>query len=173
MKTARAVGIIVAAGVVIGALVAKYLPDFNFGAGAGSGPATQAVSKSDEQTTVSETKPAPAATVETKSATAETTVNDEGTEPSAPVEAISVLIDGKNYLLRNGSEGQSEFQPATLGEVIKAASATKGEANGIRVRVAEKSSSKETAEQALRESLHDAGISGEAIRWKDKPVDLE
>lgn len=177
MKTGRMVGVLVLTGIGIGALLSYVLPDFGFGLGSGgfgnppaTGSKTMVGTTSDTVTdTVSDS---------TSGTSTETTVpvedpseGGESTEPTAPVATVFVLIDGREYLLRRGPEGKAPYKPADLAAVIEAAQAATGDDNGIRVRIAQKSSSRETTERALRMELEQAGIPGDAIRWKDEPTD--
>lgn len=160
MKTSRVVGLLVVAGIAIGAFLSAVLPDFGIpGLGSGGGIGNPPPAK-------------PVATVSTVSdgpvESTETPPDEEAPPPSA---VIYVMIDGRDYFLRRSPEGKAPFRPATLESVVEAAKAATGDDNGIRVRIAQKSSSRETTERALRAKLAEAGIPADAIRWKDEPVD--
>lgn len=169
MKTRNIVAILVLTGIGIGALLNAVLPDFTVNWGLGGGPET--------------TKPTtstPEATTETTTVTTTETTTEppnqapiEAGEQSEPVKTVFVLIDGRNYLLRRGPQGQAAFKPAELDEVVLAAEQATGDDNGIRVRVEQKSSARDTAERALREKLDAANVSGDAVLWKDRPVDIQ
>lgn len=161
MKTMRVAGVVVVAGIGIGAALSYLFPNMDFGLGSGglgwpnSQPQTQVVGI--------EATPAEEAEADTKAKL------EAKPEPAPTV--VYVLIDGREYLLRNGPEGKAAYQPATLNEVLAAAQSATGDDNGIRVRIEQKSSSRELSERSLRESLESAGIPKDAIRWKDEPVD--
>lgn len=160
MKTGRMIGVLVLAGIAIGAVLSAVLPDFGFGLGSGGGIGNPPGLKPEANSPISESP----STGPIEGATATT-------EESAPADVVYVLIDGRNYLLRRGPEDKASFQPASLDEVVQAAQAAIGDDNGIRVRIAQKSSARETTERALRARLDEAGIPGDAIRWKDEPIE--
>lgn len=157
MKTSRIVGVLVVAGIGIGAALSYLLPDFDFGLGSGGiglptgKPEAKVVGIDASPPEETETKPA--------------------AEPVTPPAVVYVLIDGRDYLLRRGPEGKAPFKPATLEEVVEAAQTATGDDNGIRIRIAQKSSSRELTERALRAKLEEGGVPKDAIRWKDEPVD--
>ncbi len=157
MKTSRVVGVLVLAGIGIGAALSYLLPDLNFGLGSGGIglPTGQTETK-----VVGIDAPAPE----------ETDAKPEAA-PVPPPAVVYVLIDNRDYLLRRGEEGKAAFKPATLDEVVEAAQSATGDDNGIRIRIAQKSSSRELTERALRAKLEEGGVPKDAIRWKDEPVD--
>lgn len=157
MKTLRLMGVLVVAGIGIGAALSYLLPDLDFGLG--SGGIGLSTGKSETQAVgIDAAPPAETATQSTP-------------EPVAPPAVVYVLIDGREYLLRPGPEGKAAFKPARLEEVVEAALSATGDDNGIRIRIAQKSSSRELAERALRAKLDEAGVPKDSIRWKDEPVD--
>lgn len=162
MKTTRKIGLLVVTGIGIGALVSYLLPFLNFGTGSGTGGTGTSTGANSAATAPD--APAPA----TKGSK-----NAPGAEPkpSTPAEVVYVLIDDREYLLRRGPEGQAEYQPADADTVVEAALAATGDSNGIKIRISQRSSSRELAERQLREKLEQAGIPGDAIRWKDEPVE--
>lgn len=161
IKTLRLGGILVVAGIGIGAALSYLLPDFSFGLGSGGIgiPTGNTDTKTEPKVVGIDAPPA------------EETPAESAAEPSAAPAVIYVLLDGREYLLRRGPEGQAAFQAATLDQVIEAALTATGDDNGIRIRIAQKSSSRETSERALRTKLEEAGIPQDSIRWKDEPVD--
>ena len=172
MKTSRLIGVLVLTAIGVGVFLGAILPDFGFGLGSGGGlgnPASPA--NSNTGTLVgTQTDSGKAATIPVIESS---TPNEsaEPVEPAGPVETVFVLIDGREYLLRRGAEGQAAYKPATLDEVVQAAQAATGDDVGIRIKIAQKRSSRETTERALRSKLEEAGIPGDAIRWKDEPAD--
>ncbi len=161
MKTMRVAGVVVVAGIGIGAALSYLFPNMNFGLG--SGGLGWPTNQPQAQVVGIEATPAEEAEAETKAKLE--------TEPVPVPQVVYILIDGREYLLRNGPGGRAAYKPATLSEVIQAAQSATGDDNGIRVRVEQKHSSKETSEQALRANLESAGIPKDAVRWKDEPVD--
>jgi hypothetical protein len=168
MKTSRAIGLTVVAGVGIAALMTYYFPDLDFGLGAGSRLGLPLGKTQTESVGID----AP----DTETETQTTTVSDTSTEPTepelvTPPAVVYVIIDAREYLLRRGEEGKAAFKPANLDEVIEAAQSATGDDLGIRIRIAQRSSSRETTERALRAKLEEAGIPGDSIRWRDEPVE--
>ncbi|MDB5339349.1 MAG: hypothetical protein JWN70_4968 [Planctomycetaceae bacterium] len=157
MKTSRVVGVLVLAGIGIGAALSYLLPDLDFGLGAGG----IGLPTGKTETKVVGIEASPLEETETK----------PEAEPVVPPTVVYVLIDGRDYLLRRGPEGKAAFKPATLDDVIEAAQTATGDDNGIRIRIAQKSSSRELTERALQAKLEEAGVPKDAIRWKDEPVD--
>lgn len=164
MKTSRMIGVLVLAGIAIGAVLSAILPDFGFGLGSGGGIGNPPGLKQEATSPVAESG---------SSVTSTAPIDDvaAATEEVPPTDVVYVLIDKREYLLRRGPEGKASFKPASLEEVAQAAQAATGDDNGIRVRIAQKSSSRETTERALRAKLEEAGVPGDAIRWKDEPVE--
>lgn len=160
MKTGRMIGLLVLAGIAIGAVLSAVLPDFGFGLGSGGGIGNPPG-----------LKPAANAPPAESPSTGPIEGATSATEEAAPPDVVYILIDGRNYLLRHGAADEASFQPASLDQVVQAAQAATGDDNGIRVRIAQKSSARETTERALRAKLDEAGIPGDAIRWKDEPVE--
>ncbi len=166
MKTSRLVGVLVITGIGIGALLSYLLPDFGFGLGTGGDVGIGNPPGSNAAGTIVGTGD------ESSESTAETpTDTPESTDTAGPVATVFVMIDGREYLLRRGPEGKAPYKSARLEQVVQAAQEATGDDNGIRVRIAQRSSSRETAERALRMKLEEAGIPGDAIRWKDEPTD--
>ena len=148
-------------GIGIGAALSYFWPNLDFGLGSGGFGLPTGLPQT--QVTGIEATPADDAESQTK-------VKLEA-EPVPAPSVVYVMIDGRDYLLRRGPEGKEPYKPATLNEVLEAAQSATGDDNGIRVRVEQKSSSRELSERSLRESFEAAGIPKDAIRWKDEPVD--
>lgn len=153
MKTVRVMGVLVVAGIGIGALLNAWLPDLNFGLGSGGLGFPSTAQPAAQPTGIDEAPPA-----------------EPVAEELAAVPVVYVLIDGRDYLLRRGAEGQAAYKPATLESVVQAAQSATGDDNGIRIRIEQRTNARELAERALRSRLDDAGIPSDAIRWKDEPV---
>ena len=153
MKTLRMMGVLVVAGIGIGALLNAWLPNLDFGLGAGGLGFPSTAQPETQVVGVDEASP----------------VEPVAEEPVA-VPVIYVMIDGRDYLLRRGPEGQAAYKPTKLEDVIQAAQSSTGDDNGIRIRVEQRSNARELAERALRARLEDAGIPSDAVRWKDEPV---
>jgi hypothetical protein len=165
MKTRRVVAGLVIAGIGIGALLNAVLPDFNLGWGSGGGIGNPPASN----TTTTAIAPVATGPISQPIKDADPSDVAGSTEQVPAPKTVYVLIDGREYLLRRGSEGK--YEPATLDEVVEAAQAATGDDVGIRVRIEQKSSSRELAERALRQKLEEVGIPRDSVRWKDEPVD--
>ena len=161
MKTMRMLGVMVVAGIGIGAALSYLLPDLNFGLGSsGIGlPTGNTDTKPETQVVGIDAASEEKSTAEADAATA------------APPAVVYVLLDGREYLLRRGPEGKVPFKPVTLDEVVEAAQSATGDENGIRVRIEQKRSSRHTTQSALEGKLEAAGVPKDSIRWKDEPAD--
>ncbi len=162
MKTTRTIGLLVVTGIGIGALVSYLLPGLNFGLGTGT-------AENGAKGTANPDAPPPGSNKPKQPAKSRTATGAD--ESGVPAEVVFVLIEDREYLLRRGPEGQAVYESADVDMVVKAALAATGDSNGIKIRIAQKSSSRELAERQLKEKLEAAGIKKDAIRWKDEPVE--
>lgn len=146
---------ILGAALIAGIIVGQYLPNFWNGFGGGS---TIGVGLGDPK---SGTNADP-----TDDAT------DKPTDTSKPAEediklpvnvppVIKVVIDDRSYFIRS-PEGD---RPVEIAEVIALAKAAAGDADGIRVRVYRKGTSRPSAENALQDAFNEAKISDTAVFW--------
>ena len=151
MKTRSVVGILLLAGIGIGAFLAKYLPD-SFGIGDGfSGIGND----NTKVSTTSET---------------ESPAVPEGTGSQVGVDVLVVLIDGHDYLLETGTGDDVVYQPTSLEEIAEQAELATGDKNGVKVRVLRRVSARASAENALKDKLESAGIKSGSVRWHEDPV---
>ena len=79
----------------------------------------------------------------------------------ATSQVIKVLIDDRQFLLRDGKTDQPIALPKLIG-LIKDAP---GDADGVRVRIYQKLSARVSAEEQLKEALAEAQIPDAAIFW--------
>lgn len=154
-STRNILGAVLVAGIAAGI----YLSDFLKGPGLGGGGANQPQKNSEspkvQQTqSESDTDQKPAAAPDKSS-------------PVASTDVVKILIDNRSFLLRT-SEGDS---PAELNDVISQVKSTSGDADGIRVRVYRKATSRASTEIALRDALMAAGVTEEQIVWVPNVVD--
>lgn len=150
LKKRTWLGAAVAAGVIIG----MNFPEFWKGFG-GGGPNLIGLGPSGtgSQTLLVSTNSQPARAPE----------RTGGTKESAPEipETIKVVIAERSFSLRS-NEGE---QPVELAEVIRQVRRATGDADGIRLRIYRKSSSRPSAESALQSALAEAGIPEDAVLW--------
>jgi hypothetical protein len=85
---------------------------------------------------------------------------------------VQVLIDDRQYLVRTNpvEDAEAKYAPKSLEEIVALVATTKGDGDGVRVRVSRKGSARTTAENALRDRLREAGIGEEAQRWQEDLV---
>lgn len=145
--------VVAAAGVILGV----NLPDFwkgfggggpgflGFGPPAGNGPA--------------ESETTPRAAVSTVSQTTES--EGESVRAGGPSSVVKVVISERSLWLRT-REGDRPIEVAEVVDLVKLAPA---DADGIRLRIYRKPSSRPSAESALQSALTDAGIPENAILW--------
>ena len=153
---------VLGAALVAGAVVGMYLPDFWKGFGGGS---TVGVGIGDS------TNGTGASPSDTDSKTEETSVEKpDAAKPTPPGNApgqtnvasvIKVVIDEKSYFVRS----EAGDRPVTIPEIIALVQAATGDADGIRVRIYQKGTSRPSAEIALNEAFEQAKISNTAVVW--------
>jgi len=71
---------------------------------------------------------------------------------------LTVLIDERDYLIELPAEPESLFRPTTLPRIIELAKLTKGDSNGIRVRILRRETARALSEQELLNELLRIGI---------------
>jgi hypothetical protein len=85
-------------------------------------------------------------------------------EPSTPIQVpdvVKVVIDDRKFILRNVSGDQ----PITLPNLIQLIKKAPGDADGVRVRIYEKSTARTSAEEELKAALVEGGIHENSIFW--------
>jgi hypothetical protein len=78
-----------------------------------------------------------------------------------------VLIDERSYFLRRVVDGQEEYNRIELPELINLAKSTRGNEDGIRVRIFRRESSRASAENVLHEKLTEAGLPRQSIHLQE------
>jgi hypothetical protein len=71
---------------------------------------------------------------------------------------LTVLIDERDYLVELPSDSESLFRPTSLPRIIELAELTKGDSNGIRVRILRRETARALSEQELLNELLRIGI---------------
>jgi hypothetical protein len=71
---------------------------------------------------------------------------------------LTVLIDERDYLIELPGEPESLFRPTSLPRIIELAELTKGDSNGIRVRILRRETARALSEQELLNELLRIGI---------------
>ena len=165
MRTRTLVTGLIGVGVGIGWLINQYIPDFGSG-GIGFGPGGADTAVTTTADSAAGQSPAIVSTPEAVPETPPETLGGPGN--TAPV--VYVLLDGRDFFIRTKGGEKPEYRRASLGEILAAAHAAKGDEDGLRVRIARKQSARATTEQQLRAGLQQAGFSPEAIRWDEDPV---
>ncbi|MSR56370.1 MAG: hypothetical protein EXS05_01695 [Planctomycetaceae bacterium] len=145
-------GIAVAAGVLVGV----NFPEFWKGFGGGGANPLGVGSSGANDPDISET----AAKIPTVSPVKQTKVSDEPGSGRVPV-AIKVVIAERSFSL-SSNEGE---RPIDVAEVVELVKRTRGDADGIRLRIYRKPSSRPSAETALQNALTEAGIGEDAVLW--------
>lgn len=152
------------AGVLIGALIALAFFRGGIGLGEGNGKeGEESLASVSTDSTV--TTPTKAPAQERKdSAPAEPADGLAQEERTALASGqLTVLIDERSYLIKTNSDGLDIYQPLQMERAVELASRTKGDANGIRVVIQRRESSRASAENTLRNQLLKAGIGENAI----------
>lgn len=97
---------------------------------------------------------------------ASVSIDSQGALPVTVPDVVKVLIDEREFLLRQTDEDV----PITLPNLIHLTKQAPGDANGVRLRIYEKSTARASAEEKLKQALVDAGIPDDAIFWVPTPV---
>lgn len=90
---------------------------------------------------------------------------DEQQALSGPV--LTVLIDEHSYLIQLPSETQPVYRPADLQRVLQLAELTRGDTNGIRVRIVRRENARASAEEQLKLDLSRRGIGSNAVHMSE------
>ena len=156
-----------AGAVAAGVLVGINMPEFWKGPGTGGGtsvvPGTQGTTESKTDSSAQAEKPVTATRTVSESSPLKSPNSSPATPP--PVEkpaVIKVTVDERTFSLRSEEAGE---RPIELRELIEMVKTAKGDADGIRLRIYRKPSSRASAEMALQTALTDAGIREEAVHW--------
>ena len=97
---------------------------------------------------------------------ASVSIDSQGELPVTIPDVVKVLIDERDFLLRQADEDV----PITLSNLIHLIKQAPGNEDGVRLRIYEKSSARASAEESLKQALVDAGIPDSAIFWVPTPV---
>lgn len=93
-------------------------------------------------------------------------VSDEPAEgtPMSATERPVVVIDAQEYFLEQRQGETTAYVPVSLEQIVEQAKTATPDADGIRVQIKRRGSSRHSAESALDTSLHNAGITDEQIQ---------
>ena len=146
---------VLGAALVAGVIVGMYLPDFwnGFGGGSITGVGLGDPKSGTHGELADDSKGKPADT--------EKPAEPDITLPVNVPPVIKVLIDDRSYFIRS-AVGDRKVE---IAEVIALAKAAAGDADGIRVRVYRKGSSRPSAENALQDAFNEAKINDNAVFW--------
>lgn len=86
---------------------------------------------------------------------------DEIPPPSAEPKAVRVLIDDRQYLLRDDKQDT----PITLQKLISLIKKAPGDDDGVRVRIYQNMNARISAEEQLKDALTEANIPETAVFW--------
>lgn len=156
---------VLAVGVILGAILMKFLPNLNFGLGGGAGSGTQVVGPSGEGTAPEVNSPAAV-----DSPTAD--IPEPGDPPrprSASGDVVHIMVDERDFLYEAAGGAVPTYQPIALEKLVEMARIAKGNEDGVRVSISRRGSARAKAEIELRDRLLEAGLSEEAILWQDGP----
>ncbi len=151
---------ILGAALIAGAIIGQYLPNFWKGFGGGS---TIGVGIGDPTSgdVSSKTGTQPAETPGEQPDTPKTAAPGSTPDSTNTAAVIKVVIDEKSYFVRSAAGDR----PVTIPEIIALVQAATGDADGIRVRIYQKGTSRPSAEIALNEAFEQAKISNTAVVW--------
>lgn len=145
-------------GAVLGTFMSGLLP----GLGSGNGIGAQIAGTDDSAEPVESLNEVPP-----DASKSQADASGESIEITPPA-VLEVRIDNHEYLI---SDGNGDFQPTTLDDVIKRARSTTGNDDGIRVRILRTRSARFAAWSALYDSLEEAGLLRDSIRMPKELID--
>jgi hypothetical protein len=99
-----------------------------------------------------------------------TSVEGTAAGSSAPERPI-VLIDAQEYFLEQRTADGPEYVPTSLQEIARLAQQAEPDADGIRVQIKRRGSSRHSAEAALDAALREAGLREEQIQRHGGVID--
>ncbi len=166
------------AGVGAGAVLiglALFMLFRGFGLGPGSGPGEggsgDADEKSDERPKIlaADSAPQQSDTKEQPDSEAEAAAGKNANgltfdeEKAIASSVLTVLIDEHDYLMQIPGTTDPVYRRADLARLVELAKRTKGDSNGIRVRILRRESARASAENQIKADLVHAGIGTDAI----------
>lgn len=83
---------------------------------------------------------------------------------------LTVLIDERSYRIQVPTEPEPLYRDSSLEQIRSLASTTTGDTNGIRVRILRRETARQSAENALHQTLEQAGITVDAILMPSETV---
>ncbi len=142
-------GSILVVGVLIGSFLSGLIPGFGIGGREGDGRGDETLASLDTST---EILPTAAATGVSK-------------------DVLDVRVEDRRYSLRRVVDGKDVYEPATLDQIIELARETKGNDQGIRVRINRRPSARVVAWMTLQQELIKAGLSEHSVQLQEGLVD--
>ena len=76
---------------------------------------------------------------------------------------LSILIDERSYLMAVPTETELIYRPTELSRLVELAQRADGDSNGIRVRILQRTTARVSANEDLKASLEEVGISADAV----------
>lgn len=173
MKTSTLAGLLVVAGIGIGALLSSILPELPFGIGSGwnglGNPAGNAAGKSEEKSVAKQTTEKNSTESNPESAQSGPNSNSGGSQP--PPEVVHVVVIGRSYFIRNDRDDVASQRQVTLPELVEAVKSATGDENDIRIKIWLKTTAKTTTVNTLMHELEKAQIPRGEIRKIDQPIE--
>lgn len=142
-------GVVLIAGIWLGAYLGKW--GLGLGDGLGLGPGSHASIPSGTNNPSSESENAQPFEPEKEKSVA----LPESTK------FVKVMIDDRNYLLVNGTKEE----PISLPKLMELVNQAPGDEDGIRLRIYEKSTARMSAEEGLKEAIEKEKIPETAVIW--------
>jgi hypothetical protein len=148
------VAVIAAAGIWLG----MRLSDLNFGAGGGTGIGLSGYSRPGDVPRDSSLPEPPKE-------------GAKGGRGATRGDVLEVVIDGRDYALRQSGDVKDEYVPTSLNEVVAMAKESPGNRDGVRVRVYRRGTALPSAEEALQRALQDAGLGESTVQMMEGQLD--
>lgn len=168
MKKRTVAGGLIVGGVLLGTWLSGWFPDFGTGHKLNLGEHEGSDGDSSAQVSLtSDSHPAavdPQRPIEPEFALETTTAPE-------PTDVLRIVIADRNYYLRSGAGDETRDHRIELADLVEKARQVKGDEDGVKVRVYRKASARATAELALQQELHKAGLTDEQIQQHEGLVD--
>ena len=149
-------GSILVVGVLIGSFLSGLIPGFGVG---GNQDGNEANTRGDETL-------ATLANLDTR-----TEILPTAATTGVSKDVLDVRVEDRSYSLRRVVDGKDVYEPATLDQIIELARATKGNDQGIRVRINRRPSARVVAWMTLQQELIKAGLSEHSVQLQEGLVD--
>lgn len=157
MNTKNLVGGTVIVAFLAGGYFSGLFPKFGSGTGFGTGTGAE-----KQESGSAKSPPVVTATPEEPPADAPQVAADLASDPRV----LEVRVAGRTYEVVEHGEKSEIFREIALPALVELAKKKEGDDRGVRVKIRLLSTSRASAEESLKQALHDAGLRDDAITWE-------